>query len=547
MGNLKRTAPGLGGDRKPTSSKARSQPIPPSTDVLARVREMLGLGRAGPAQGLGLPDLEELLRATRKLLLDLAQPLGLSGLSRLTKDAIARRVQAALKAVICATEAPPATDAVTPGDAPHKFDLGLPPVPAPEVPTIPWGYGRDRVTAMVVDPERLYVYWEVTDDAIERAQIGLGATGLDAWLNLRVYDVTGRIFDGTNAHSYFDCAIAREDRHWFLHVGKPGSTVCVELGMKSREGYFVRIVRSGRADFPRREPVPSGPVDWLSVRTATGEMAEPEPGAAGFGEGDLARPRASGFPTEGAPPAPPIGAERVGDRHHVVLSRPFEGHWDWREIVRREWHEGGEVLTWEGPVTLTSWEAGPFEMPVELPRYLEERHEGPTSTYTRDGRLHVVYGPWQVVIRGIGSQAERRILAVWELARSWDTGSGIEVRAPSAPSALARGGSELYALGASVWRWLAGSEVRLGGASEVYRVGASELRYRGASETFVGGASERRLRAASERGGRAASEWRYGGASEQRLGGASERHAGGASERYASGTSGGAPARPSIR
>jgi hypothetical protein len=42
------------------------------------------------------------------------------------------------------------------------------PTEAPtEVEQIPWGYGQDRVTAMVVDPERLYVYWEVTDEAIE--------------------------------------------------------------------------------------------------------------------------------------------------------------------------------------------------------------------------------------------------------------------------------------------------------------------------------------------------------------------------------------------
>ena len=57
---------------------------------------------------------------------------------------------------------------------------------------------------MPVDPDRLCVYWEVTDDGIARARAGLGAGGPGAWLALRVYDVTGRIFDGTNAHSYFD-------------------------------------------------------------------------------------------------------------------------------------------------------------------------------------------------------------------------------------------------------------------------------------------------------------------------------------------------------
>src|SRR6266566_2469940 len=65
---------------------------------------------------------------------------------------------------------------------------------APRPEHIPWGYGRDRLTAMVVDPNRLYLYWELTDHAIDKAREGLGPGGKDAWLSLRIYDVTGRIF-----------------------------------------------------------------------------------------------------------------------------------------------------------------------------------------------------------------------------------------------------------------------------------------------------------------------------------------------------------------
>ena len=200
MGNVKRAPQGSGSDGKSAPSKPRSERSPSSTEGLAQIRE--ALRKVVPDQDLGVPDVEGLLRGTRKLLLALARLLGLTGLSRLTKDVIAGHVQSALKTIIRATEAPPATDPVTPADAPHKFDLGLPPTAAPETPTIPWSYGRDRVTAMVVDPERLYVYWEATDDAIGRARAGLDAAGRDAWLNLRIYNITGRIFDGTNAHDY---------------------------------------------------------------------------------------------------------------------------------------------------------------------------------------------------------------------------------------------------------------------------------------------------------------------------------------------------------
>jgi len=89
---------------------------------------------------------------------------------------------------------------------------------------IPWGYGRDRITVMAVDPNRLYLYWELTDPAIDKARQALGPGAKDAWVSLRIYDVTDRIFDGTNAHSYFDIKVDRSDRQWFVHIGKPASS-----------------------------------------------------------------------------------------------------------------------------------------------------------------------------------------------------------------------------------------------------------------------------------------------------------------------------------
>ena len=181
---------------------------------------------------------------------------------------------------------------------------------------IPWGYGRDRITAMVVDPNRLYVYWELTDPSIDKARQGLGPAGKDAWLSLRIYDTTGRIFDGTNAHGYFDIKVDRSDRHWFIHIGKPASTHLIEIGLKSLEGFFVRIARSGRADFPRFEPSSDGTVDWLSVRSATGPVGDPSRGSAPAGAGRRAA-AAGGRPGAG----PGAGLRRHGASCQAASSR----------------------------------------------------------------------------------------------------------------------------------------------------------------------------------------------------------------------------------
>ena len=161
--------------------------------------------------------------ATKKQLLECAARLGLKGVSKLSREDLAGRIQVAFAGLAAGTAggdealpAPAGTAAPVNGGGPHgggsfpqKFDLGRTKESEAMPKDIPWGYGYDRITAMPVDPVRLYVYWELTDDAIRGARTDLGAAGDRAWLNVRVYDITGRLFDGTNAHSYFDHRVER--------------------------------------------------------------------------------------------------------------------------------------------------------------------------------------------------------------------------------------------------------------------------------------------------------------------------------------------------
>jgi len=469
-----------------------SPEAPPSATIISHIRKLLGL--SGDQGELGALSLEALLQRTRRQLLDCARYLDLTGIQRLTKDALAGRLQQVLRSL--AARATP--EAEEPSDRAHRFDLGRPRETTAAVEHIPWGYGQDRVTAMVVDPDRLYVYWEVTDEAIARARADLGPGGRDATLTLRLYDVTNRIFDGTNAHSSFEQRVERTDRQWFFFLGKPTSTSIVELGLKSPEGQFVRMARSGRADFPRREPTSEGPVEWLTVHAVSGDVGQPAPGV--------------GCSTAPASPAPSVREEpaRVWDirRTHgavdVEVLRRDESLWE--EWVASFERSGERSFEWHGPLVETTWEAGPFSLPVAAVRYVEERYGGDVTVHSVGGTTRVVYGPWRVVIRGIGASATRRILAVWETYRSGETRAGASTATTTSLARRAPSGSGYLVFGASERTWLEASEVRLGGASEIYLLGASEIRFLGASETLYSGASERMYLGASERLGRGASD-----------------------------------------
>ncbi len=328
-----------------------------------------------------------------------------------------------------------------------RLDLGPAGDEGPGGEDVPWSYGQDRVTAMAVDPETLYAYWEVTDPAIERARAGLGAGGEAAWLNLRVYDTSGILFDGTNAHSYFDHGLARWDRQWFFGIGKPSSAAVVEVGMKSPEGYFVRIARSGRVDFPRSEPAPAREPEWITVLAGgealpAGRGAPARPaggqgqgqGQQGQGQGDDAWP-AEPAGNGAAPHGGPVRFEQVplwllfegggeGERRwRELLGEGFE-RVEWRSESGESWFEVQGRLDWQGEPVISSWEAGPFSYPVHVDPPTRASWKGGSVAFTAGGVTHVVYGPWKVEIRNLGARSERAVLGRWEIYRSWTTRGG---------------------------------------------------------------------------------------------------------------------------
>ena len=500
----------------------------------------------------------------QKQLLEAARLMGLTTVSRLKKDALVERLWQAWQDLLSRNlggHAHAANGHATNGDGsvvakgegepvapiPHKFEVH-PSAAAVQTATppkdIPWGYGKDRVTAMPVDPDRLFVYWEVTEQALERARKLLGGAAEGAWLNLRIYDTTGRIFDGWNAHATTDQGIDRGTRQWFFNIGKPSSEAIVEIGLLARDGGFAKIARSGRVEFPRRDPVAWTEPEWLTVRLADGQVRRGwlPPGRGyegGGGGGDT--PAGSGIGGGGPRlpvtlPSPDIVVQ-VEEGERTV--HRTEWHSAWEEVKNDGYVTGEGRTSWEEQGQISSWSEGPFPYPVEVPEPVRETTVGRTRVFRSGARTHIVYGPWQVVIHGLGASRSRSVVSRWEVYRSWGEEGGRHVVATqggvigegAAQGTGLAGASERLMRGASERVWRGASELRLGGSSEVFYLGASELRLAGASERMYAGSSERLRRGASERRLSGEAEWARGGASESRLSGEAERGRGGSEGR----------------
>lgn len=121
----------------------------------------------------------------------------------------------------------------------------------PQVPEPPDNYGDNRIVLMVRDPEWLFAYWEIQKDAMDSVLNMLGNMAHSAKLALRVYDVTDIIFDGNNAHKYYDIEVTGGARNWYIHVGEPDRSFCVDIGFLAPDGTFHTLCRSNVVRTPR--------------------------------------------------------------------------------------------------------------------------------------------------------------------------------------------------------------------------------------------------------------------------------------------------------
>jgi hypothetical protein len=126
-------------------------------------------------------------------------------------------------------------------------------------------YCESRVVLLPVEPYLIHAYWEVTHSDIEKAKQRLGADYRKSQAVLRFYDVTNIIFDGTNAHGFFDVNIDLQSKNWYVDLWSPDKSYFVDLGFKTRDGLFLPLTRSSVAKTPCAWPAPKADEHYMSI------------------------------------------------------------------------------------------------------------------------------------------------------------------------------------------------------------------------------------------------------------------------------------------
>jgi hypothetical protein len=128
---------------------------------------------------------------------------------------------------------------------------------------LPYQYSQDKIVSQARDPWWIHVYWEVQPGTYERLKNELKEHFYKAKRILRVYDVSYIIFNGTNAHRFFDIQINEHANNWYIDTGGPGRSWCVDLGLKLADGRFIMIVRSNTVTTPLEGPSWITDEEWM--------------------------------------------------------------------------------------------------------------------------------------------------------------------------------------------------------------------------------------------------------------------------------------------
>jgi hypothetical protein len=134
-----------------------------------------------------------------------------------------------------------------------KYNVGVPTrdLSAKVPKDLPAGYGKDRIVLMVRDPYWLHCYWELTHQAVSRAEAALGQEWHTAKPILRLLDVSSRDTTSTSEAIVRDIDIHGGCNNWYIDVANPPRSFRVDIGYLAKSGRFYALTRSNIVTTPR--------------------------------------------------------------------------------------------------------------------------------------------------------------------------------------------------------------------------------------------------------------------------------------------------------
>jgi uncharacterized protein len=116
---------------------------------------------------------------------------------------------------------------------------------------------KGELAAKLVTPRKLLLYWEVSDLPKKILELFFNLSFESLIPVIRIYDVTDIVFNGKNAHHFFEVVIPYQNGHWFIKGLVANRGYVAELGVSLSEREFFPLYRSNSIQTPTIE-IPNG-------------------------------------------------------------------------------------------------------------------------------------------------------------------------------------------------------------------------------------------------------------------------------------------------
>src|SRR5512145_2483111 len=112
----------------------------------------------------------------------------------------------------------------------------------------------NRIVLAASHPRLGYASWAVEQGSINALQARLGGRFEGARYVIRMYDITDVVFNGLNAHSFFDVGIAGLSGRYYVPIPQGDRNLMAEIGFVLHDGSFHALTRSLPRWFDRDRP-----------------------------------------------------------------------------------------------------------------------------------------------------------------------------------------------------------------------------------------------------------------------------------------------------
>ncbi|MFH0925877.1 MAG: DUF4912 domain-containing protein [bacterium] len=131
---------------------------------------------------------------------------------------------------------------------------------------LPKYYDNTRLTLMPRDPYSMYAYWEVASTSLISLQDRFDEEEIsEKNIILRIYDVTGIDFTGSNANNFFDIEVGVSKGNQYINLWSDNVSYIGEIGVKSTSEVFFNLARSNFIHIPRLGCSPRTEQIWMKV------------------------------------------------------------------------------------------------------------------------------------------------------------------------------------------------------------------------------------------------------------------------------------------